>query len=72
MQFDVDLYKYNLIQCRTGSLESIRKISCFVRPLARGLPSTMSRQPAQQGRDEESVKSIIESVTKTLLTKEDM
>jgi len=32
----------------------------------------MPRQPAQQGRDEESVKSIIESVTKNLLTKEDM
>jgi len=45
---------------------------CFVRPLARGLSSTMPRQPAQQGRDEESVKSIIESVTKNLLTKEDM
>jgi len=32
----------------------------------------MPRQPAQQGRNEESVKNIIESVTKNLLTKEDM
>ena len=32
----------------------------------------MPRQSAQQGKDEESVKSIIESLTKNLLTKEDM
>ena len=32
----------------------------------------MSRQSAQQGRDEESGKSIIESLTKNLLTKVDM